>query len=136
MAWFCSTIASCPPELCHQKPELRWREDLLSFMSNLAMWALKQPSLDRMKLAPSSFGPNPSPGCSTSAHQAEQHNRGHLMPPLCCPHFFYLSIYFWLHCVFIFACRLSLVVASGGLLFFAVCGLLIVVAPLVAEQGL
>ena len=26
----------------------------------------------------------------------------------------YLFIYFWLHCVFVAACRLSLVAASGG----------------------
>ena len=40
---------------------------------------------------------------------------------------FILFIYFWLHWVFVAAHRLSLV---------AVCGLLIVVASLVAEHGL
>ena len=47
-----------------------------------------------------------------------------------------LFIYFWLHCVFVAACGLSLVVVSGGLHFVAVHGLLIVVASLVAEHGL
>ena len=49
---------------------------------------------------------------------------------------FILFIYFWLHWVFVAACGLSLVVASGGLLFVAVCGPLIAVASLVAEHGL
>ena len=48
----------------------------------------------------------------------------------------YLFIYFWLRWVFVAACRLSLVAASGGLLFVAVRGLLIEVASLVAEHGL
>ena len=41
---------------------------------------------------------------------------------------FILFIYFWLRWVFVAARGLSLVVASGGLLFIAVCRLLIVVA--------
>ena len=49
--------------------------------------------------------------------------------------FIYL-IYFWLCWVFVASRRLSLVVASGGLLSFAVRGLLIAVASLVAEHGL
>ena len=48
---------------------------------------------------------------------------------------FYLFI-FWLLWVFIAARELSLNVASGGLLFIAVHGLLIAVASLVAEHGL
>ena len=48
----------------------------------------------------------------------------------------YLFIYFWLRWVFVAAGGLSLAVASGGLLFVAVHGLLIVVASLVAEHGL
>ena len=48
---------------------------------------------------------------------------------------FYLFI-FWLLWVFIAARELSLNVASGGLLFIAVNGLLIAVASLVAEHGL
>ena len=49
---------------------------------------------------------------------------------------FYLFIYFWLCGVFVAARGLSLVVASGGYSLFAVCGLLIVVASLVAEHRL
>ena len=41
---------------------------------------------------------------------------------------FVLFIYFWLHWDFVAACGLSLVAASGGLLFVVVCGLLIEVA--------
>ena len=48
---------------------------------------------------------------------------------------FYL-FYFWLNWVFIAARGLSLVVASRGLPFVAVCRLLIAVASLVAEHGL
>ena len=48
----------------------------------------------------------------------------------------YLFIYFWLCLVFIAVHRLSLLAASRGLLFVAVCGLLIAVASLVAEHGL
>ena len=47
---------------------------------------------------------------------------------------FILFIYFWLHWVFVAVCRLSLLVASGGLLFVVVRRLLIVVASLVAEH--
>ena len=47
----------------------------------------------------------------------------------------YLFIYFWLRWVFVAVRGLSLVAASGGY-FVAVCGLLIVVASLVAEHGL
>ena len=49
---------------------------------------------------------------------------------------FILFIYFWLRCVFVAARGLSLVAASGGLLFIAVRGLLTAVASLVAEHGL
>ena len=46
-------------------------------------------------------------------------------------------IYLWLHWVFVAACGLSLVAASGGgLLFIVVRRLLIAVASLVAEHGL
>ena len=49
--------------------------------------------------------------------------------------FIYLFIYlFWLHWVFVAAHGLSLVAASGGLLFVAVRRLLIAVASLVAEH--
>ena len=48
--------------------------------------------------------------------------------------FFNKFIYFWLCWVFVAAC--SLVAASGGHSSFAVRGLLIVVASLVAEHGL
>ena len=49
---------------------------------------------------------------------------------------FYLFIfYFCLHWVFVAACRLSLVAASGGY-SVAVHGLLIAVASLVVEHGL
>ena len=50
--------------------------------------------------------------------------------------FFLIKKNFWLRWVFIAARGLSLVVASGGLLFVAVHGLLIVVASLVVEHGL
>ena len=50
--------------------------------------------------------------------------------------FIHLFIYFWLHWVFVAARGLSLVAASGGLLFITVRGLLIAVASLVAEHGL
>ena len=45
-------------------------------------------------------------------------------------------IYFWLHWVFVAACRLSLVAASGGFFFDSVCGPLTAVASLAAEHGL
>ena len=48
----------------------------------------------------------------------------------------YLCIYFWLRWVFVVVRRLSLVAASGGLLFVAVRGLLIAVTSLVVEHGL
>ena len=48
---------------------------------------------------------------------------------------FILFIYFWLCWVFVAARGLSLVAVSGGLLFIAVRGLLVVVASLVAEHG-
>lgn len=38
-------------------------------------------------VVPSSLGPNPSPLGSTSAPEAEQGDRSHLMPSLYCPHF-------------------------------------------------
>ena len=47
-----------------------------------------------------------------------------------------INFYFWLHQVFIATCELFLVVASRGLLFVAVRGLLIAVASLVVEHGL
>ena len=43
--------------------------------------------------------------------------------------------FFWLRWVFIAARGLSLAVASGGLLFVVVCGLLIVVASLLRSTG-
>ena len=49
--------------------------------------------------------------------------------------FIYLFI-FWLCWVFVAVRGLSLVVASGGYSFIAVCGLLIAVASLVAEHRL
>ena len=51
-------------------------------------------------------------------------------------HLFILFIYFWLGWVSVAARGLSLVVASGGLLFIVVCRLLIAVASLVVEHGL
>ena len=52
--------------------------------------------------------------------------------------FFGKFIYFnfWLHWVLVAACGLSLVAASGGLLFVAMHGLLIVVSSLVVEHRL
>ena len=50
----------------------------------------------------------------------------------CC----FFKIDFWLHWVFVAACGLSLVVASGGLVFVAVLWLLIAVVSLVVEHGL
>ena len=50
--------------------------------------------------------------------------------------FIYLFIYVWLCSVFIAVHGLSQVAASQGLLFVAVCRLLIVVVSLVAEHGL
>ena len=47
-----------------------------------------------------------------------------------------LFIYFWLCWVLIAGRGLSLVAGSGGLLFIAVCGLLVAVVSLVAEHGL
>ena len=47
-----------------------------------------------------------------------------------------LFIYFWLFWVFVAALGLSLVVAGGGATLVAGCGLLIVVASLVAEHEL
>ena len=60
------------------------------------------------------------------------------VPP---PFFFFLNLIiclfiFWLHWVFVAVRGLSLVAASGGLLFVAVRGLLIAVASLVAEHRL
>ena len=46
-----------------------------------------------------------------------------------------LFIYFWLRWVFVAACRLSPVVASGGY-SVVVCGLLTALASLAAEHGL
>ena len=47
-----------------------------------------------------------------------------------------LFIYFWLHWVFVAVSRLPLVVASRGYSLVAGCGLLILLASLVAELGL
>ena len=47
-----------------------------------------------------------------------------------------LFFFFWLRWVFVAVRRLSLVAASGGLLFVVVRGLLIAMASLVAEPGL
>ena len=49
--------------------------------------------------------------------------------------FIHLFIYFWLHWVFLAAWAFSSC-SEWGLLFFAVCGLLIAVASLVVEHGL
>ena len=53
------------------------------------------------------------------------------------PFFFliYLFIYFWLHWVFHQCARAFSSCGEQGLLFIAVCGLLVVVASLVAEHG-
>ena len=59
---------------------------------------------------------------------------GHLSSLTTLTLFFFFSS--WLHWVFIAACRLSLVAASGGVLFIAVLRLLIVVASLVVEHEL
>ena len=48
----------------------------------------------------------------------------------------YVFIYFWLYSVFVAVRRLSLATASRGCSLVAACGLLIAVAPLVAERGL
>ena len=48
----------------------------------------------------------------------------------------YVFIYFWLHWVFIAAPGLSLVAASGGLLFIVEHWLLTAVASLLVEPGL
>ena len=50
--------------------------------------------------------------------------------------FFLIYFYFWLRWVFVAAHSLSLVVASRGLLFVAVHGLIIAVASLIVEHGL
>ena len=52
--------------------------------------------------------------------------------------FFFTLFIFWLHCVFIAVCGLSLVATCGerGLLFIGVRRLLIAVASLVAKHGL
>ena len=49
--------------------------------------------------------------------------------------FIYLFIYFWLRWTFVAVCGLSLVAASGGLLFIVVRGLLIAVASLLWSTG-
>ena len=55
---------------------------------------------------------------------------------ICRLFFFNVFIYFWLRWVFVATRGLSLVAVSGGLLFFEVRGLLVVVASLVVEHGL
>ena len=47
-----------------------------------------------------------------------------------------IYLFIWLHWVFVAACGLSLVVASRGYSFIAVCKLLIAMASLVAEHRL
>ena len=49
---------------------------------------------------------------------------------------FHLFIYFWLHWIFVAVCGLSPVVASGCPSLAVVCGLLFLVASLVAKHGL
>ena len=49
--------------------------------------------------------------------------------------FILLIIYFWLCWVFVAACGASSSCSDRGLLFVAVCGLLIAVASLVAEHS-
>ena len=66
--------------------------------------------------------------CSTSSYLSSHFRIVYL--------FIYLFTYLWLHWVSVAARGLSLVAASRGLLFVAVCGLLIAVASLVAEHGL
>ena len=51
-------------------------------------------------------------------------------------YFYFFVIYFWLHWVFVAACRLFSSCVEQGLLFVAVHGLLIAVASLVAEHRL
>ena len=47
-----------------------------------------------------------------------------------------LFFFFWLHWVFIAECKFSLVAAREGCSLVAVCGLLLLMASLVAEDGL
>lgn len=73
------------PELCPQKPELRWSEYALSFTSNLVT-AGPQAAQPRHvsqseEIASSSSGPNSLPWILD--HQAEQDSRGQCMPPSC-----------------------------------------------------
>ena len=60
----------------------------------------------------------------------------HLYSSFLSQNFVFFCFFFWLRWVFIAACGLSLVAASGGLLFVAVRGLRIAVASLVVEHGL
>ena len=73
------------------------------------------------------------PSRCTQQHTVNQTFLFHLFVGIC---FFSLInfFFFWLRWVSIAACRLSLLVASGGLLFVAVRGLLIAVASLVAKH--
>ena len=50
--------------------------------------------------------------------------------------FSFLFFLFWLRWVFVAACRLFSSCSERGLLFVALCGLLIAVASLVLERGL
>ena len=47
-----------------------------------------------------------------------------------------LFFFFWLHWVFIAECKFSLVAVCEGCSLVAVCGLLLLMASLVAEDGL
>ena len=50
--------------------------------------------------------------------------------------FLHLFIYFWLRWIFVAACGLSPVAASGGYSLVVALGLLMAMAPLVAEHRL
>ena len=64
------------------------------------------------------------------------------VPVVSHPHqYFILSLslfffFFWLHWVFIAECKFSLVAVCEGCSLVAVCGLLLLMASLVAEDGL
>ena len=53
-----------------------------------------------------------------------------------CDGIFFLIVFYWLRLVFLDESRLFLVVASGGSSLVAACGILIIVASLVAEHRL
>ena len=62
--------------------------------------------------------------------QEQEHKKSHQVMPA------HLFTYLWLCWVFVAALRLSPVVTSGDYSLVVVCGLLVVVASLVAEHGL